>query len=64
MREKEANGSASALISQRFAELGDWRAATLSRIRALVMEADPEIDARRKNWATALQSGAAVAPAA
>jgi len=43
MSEKEANGSASALISQKIAELGDWRAATLSRIRALIMEADPEI---------------------
>ena len=35
--------SASRLISQRIAELGDWRGETLGRIRALVKEADPDI---------------------
>jgi hypothetical protein len=35
--------SASALISKRIAELGDWRGETLGRIRALIQEADPEI---------------------
>ena len=35
--------SASQLISERIAELGDWRGETLGRIRALIKEADPEI---------------------
>ena len=36
-------GSASDLISQRIAELGDWRGATLHRMRELVLQADPEV---------------------
>ena len=39
----EAAVSASALISQRIAELGDWRGALLARLRQLICEADPEI---------------------
>jgi hypothetical protein len=35
--------SASELIDERIAELDDWRGETLSRIRALVKEADPEV---------------------
>ena len=35
--------SASELISKRIAELGDWRGGTLSRMRKLVREADPDI---------------------
>ncbi|MEO7622974.1 MAG: DUF1801 domain-containing protein [Gallionella sp.] len=35
--------SASELISKRIAELGDWRGATLSRIRKLIKEADPKV---------------------
>src|SRR6187200_2080680 len=35
--------SASALISKRIAELGDWRGATLARMRKLIKEADPEV---------------------
>jgi hypothetical protein len=35
--------SASRLISQRIAELGDWRGETLGRIRALIGEADPDV---------------------
>lgn len=34
---------ASALISQRIAELGDWRGETLSRMRTLIKEADPGV---------------------
>ena len=34
---------ASELISQRIAELGDWRGETLARMRRLIHEADPEI---------------------
>ena len=35
--------SASALIDQRIAELGDWRGETLRRMRSLIKEADPEV---------------------
>src|SRR6058998_3615506 len=35
--------SASELISKRIAELGDWRGATLSRVRKLIKEADPDV---------------------
>lgn len=35
--------SASQLISQRIAELGDWRGKTLSRMRMLIKEADPDV---------------------
>ena len=33
----------SELISERIAELGDWRGETLARVRKLIKEADPEI---------------------
>ena len=35
--------SASQLISQRIAELGDWRGKTLARMRKLIKEADPDV---------------------
>src|SRR6266480_7005496 len=35
--------SASELIDQRIAELGDWRGETLSRMRKLVQEADSDV---------------------
>ena len=35
--------SPSQLIDARIKELGDWRGETLSRIRSLVKEADPEV---------------------
>ena len=35
--------SAAELISNRIAELGDWRGATLARMRQLIREADPEV---------------------
>jgi hypothetical protein len=35
--------SASELISERIAELGDWRGETLSRMRKLIKEADPDV---------------------
>ncbi len=34
---------ASALISKRIAELGDWRGKTLSRMRTLIKGADPDV---------------------
>jgi hypothetical protein len=36
--------SASELISKRIAELGDWRGESLSRMRKLIKEADPDGD--------------------
>ena len=35
--------SASELISKRIAELGDWRGQTLSRMRKLIAQADPDV---------------------
>ena len=35
--------SASQLISQRIAELADWRGETLSRMRKLIKQADPDV---------------------
>jgi hypothetical protein len=35
--------SASELISKRIAELADWRGKTLSRMRTLIKEADPDV---------------------
>jgi len=35
--------SASELIDQRIAELGDWRGETLGRMRRLIREADPDV---------------------
>src|ERR1700693_4941352 len=35
--------SASDLISKRIAELGDWRGRTLSRMRKLIHEEDPDV---------------------
>ena len=40
---KETQRPASELISQRIAELGDWRGATLGRMRKLIREADPGV---------------------
>jgi hypothetical protein len=39
----KAAGNASELISERIAELGDWRGDTLARMRALIREADPDV---------------------
>ncbi len=40
---KAAGKAASKLISERIAELGDWRGDTLARMRALIREADPDV---------------------
>ena len=37
------NRPASERISDRIAELGDWRGETLSRMRKLIREADPDV---------------------
>ena len=41
--ESQPSPSPSQLIDARIKELGDWRGETLSRLRALIKEADPEI---------------------
>jgi hypothetical protein len=45
MKKSSANQteSASELISKRIAELGDWRGETLSRMRKLIQQADPDV---------------------
>jgi hypothetical protein len=40
---KTAGPAASKLISEKIAELGDWRGATLANMRALIKEADPDV---------------------
>jgi hypothetical protein len=42
-RERAAGKPASRLIDQRIRELGGWRGETLARMRALILEADPEM---------------------
>ena len=46
--EKATGKAASRLIDQRIAELGGWRGETLARMRALILEADPEMIEERK----------------
>ncbi|MBL6616213.1 MAG: DUF1801 domain-containing protein [Reyranella sp.] len=43
MKHKETAKSPSQLIDARIGELGDWRGEMLSRLRALIKEADPEV---------------------
>jgi hypothetical protein len=42
-QQKAAGAAASKLITERIAELGDWRGETLGRMRALIKEADPDV---------------------
>ncbi|MFL6603713.1 MAG: DUF1801 domain-containing protein [Steroidobacteraceae bacterium] len=44
MKKSDSTGgqSASELIDKRIAELGDWRGKTLSRMRKLIKQADPD----------------------
>jgi hypothetical protein len=46
-------------IDQRIAELGDWRGETLSRMRGLIKEADPDVVEEWK-WAKATSPGTPV----
>jgi len=50
------NQPASALISKRIAELGDWRGETLARMRKLIREADPDVVEEWK-WAKPANPG-------
>ena len=51
--------TASEQIDKRIAELGDWRAETLSRMRELIKEADPDVVEEWK-WAKATSPGTPV----
>ncbi len=42
-RATTSGGSPSRLIDARIKELGDWRGKTLSRVRALIKQADPDV---------------------
>ncbi len=42
-QEKVAGAAASKLISEKIAELSDWRGATLAAVRALITEAVPDV---------------------
>src|SRR5678809_564143 len=50
---------ASELISKRIAELGDWRGKTLSRMRTLIKDADPDVVEEWK-WVKATTPGTPV----
>ena len=47
-RERATGKLASRLIDQLIPDLGDWREETLARMRALILEADPEMIEERK----------------
>ena len=57
MASNETN--ASKLIDERIEELGDWRAKTLSRVRGVIKQADPEIVEEWK-WVKATNPGTPV----
>jgi hypothetical protein len=48
--------SASEEVDERIAELGDWRSETLSTVRALIREADPDVVEEVK-WAKGTSPG-------
>lgn len=51
---------ASELIDRKIRELGDWRGATLSRVRALIREADPAVVEEVKWMGTPVWSHAGI----
>jgi hypothetical protein len=61
MNESDSTGGrpASELIDERITELGDWRGDTLSRMRRLINEADPDVVEEWK-WAKATSPGTPV----
>ena len=54
-RERATGKPASRLIDQRIRDLGGWRGETLARMRALILEADPEVTEEWK-WGTPVWS--------
>ena len=57
--DESAAKSAFRLIDERIRELGGWRGETLARMRALVLEADPEMTEEWK-WVKATSPGTPV----
>jgi hypothetical protein len=57
MKNPDASGArtASELITQRIAELDDWRGTTLAKVRTLIKEADPDVVEEWK-WGTPVWS--------
>jgi hypothetical protein len=53
--EQATGKAASKLIDGRIRDLGDWRGETLARMRALILEADPEITEEWK-WSNPIWS--------
>lgn len=53
--ERAARKPASRLIDERIRDLGGWRGKTLARMRALILQADPEIIEEWK-WSTPVWS--------
>jgi hypothetical protein len=42
-KEGKGGGSPSQMIAARIEELGDWRGETLSKVRGIIQEADPDV---------------------
>ena len=59
MKKSAPVASASALIDEKIAELGDWRGKTLAKVRSIVHAADPEIVEEWK-WRKASSPGTPV----
>jgi RimJ/RimL family protein N-acetyltransferase len=59
VEEATSADAASANITQRIQELGDWRGETLARVRQLIHDADPDIEEEWK-WAKATSPGTPV----
>ncbi|HET9830077.1 MAG TPA: DUF1801 domain-containing protein [Vicinamibacterales bacterium] len=56
MTKSGANDGQSGLVSKRIAALGDWRGRTLTRMRALIKEVDPDVVEELK-WVKATNPG-------
>jgi hypothetical protein len=59
MEKQGATGSAAALIDEKIKTLGDWRAKTFAKVRAIIHAADPEIVEEWK-WVKATSPGTPV----
>ena len=56
MKGPDAMETASSLIDEKIKELGDWRGKTLTKVRDIIHQADPEITEEWK-WAKATSPG-------
>src|SRR5262245_6983910 len=59
MNDSQEGKAPSQLIDVKIEELGDWRGQTLSRLRTLIKQADPEVVEEWK-WVKATSGGTAV----